>query len=173
MKFKHYFFTGTFLLTAIIYGCDSKKSANIQETTKSEAGVTEMSESAPLPVCGSMEGDTINMHGKFVLFFGPAAINEGIPAASAGILEFQTASSKILDSLKTEPGIFSVYTSANYIRVYNKLNGKPMIIMRNSFKEPTGMVISDGLQAPVIKKGVVTEIEYRALINQYFIRQSS
>jgi len=164
---KQFKFQGTFLLIIVlsIIGCDSKQASTEIEPEVSATTATSKTEIAEFPELGSLYGDTINLHGKFVVFYGPEKSNE---TKDAEILAFQSTSKSIIDSLKQNAGIFTVYTSVNSLRIYNSQTGTPMVILRSSFSEQTGVILTDGMQSPIIKKGFSDAGEIHVLISKMF-----
>ena len=45
-----------------------------------------------------------------------------------------------------------------------------MIMNKMYLKQPVGMVMSDGLQPPVTRYGVLTESEYHRALKEFFFR---
>lgn len=147
-----------------IYGCTGNKTGQ-DEVTESQESIQIPVE---IPAAGSVLGDTINMSGKFVLFYGPE-IDEN---SSDDLLSFKDITSSIIDSLNQTASIYAQFSSVNHIRIFSFNNSGSMIIVRTSFPEPAGMILSDGLQPPKIKKGYLKEDEIRSMMDAYFLQPS-
>jgi hypothetical protein len=148
------------------FGCKSKNDPALEPAVQ-PLQIKPKVEKAP--EIGSFSGDTINLSGSFVVFFGPPM---NIDDASAEIKEFHRISKIIIDSLQQNSTLFSTFSSVNNLRIYDKTTGIPMVIMRNTFSEPVGVIISDGIQSPVIKKGSGPIEEFHKIINSRFTKPS-
>lgn len=120
-----------------------------------------------LPESGSLSGDTLNINGKFVLFFGPVETKEGQKTPADQIMAFKATSAALIDSLATKTDIKAVYSTAAFFRIYTN-NGSKMIISKSALNEEAGLLMNDGNQPPTIKKGIQTSNEYYKQIRQYF-----
>ncbi len=162
---KHNIPSKSFLLAGLILaicGCGPKEDKSPPANTEVSAPI---SSEIILPELASENGDTINLYGRFILFYGPAAHD----SADAGQPAYFSLSRALIDSISNNSDIAAFYSSANHIRVYNKTTGTSMIILRSTFNVPQGVVMSDGLQAPIIKKGILERSEYDAMLRKYFM----
>lgn len=116
------------------------------------------------PTAGSVSGDTMNLHGKFVVFYA----SEDTSIASS-VETFKETIAIITDSLKKTADIPFAITSVHNFRVYSR-TGSTMIISRQGFPEKFGVLLMDGLQPPTIRKGDITTEECHAMIKKYFMR---
>lgn len=157
-----------FLSVALVTGCSQ---SDVQDSASSGNESTEIKavQKVEIPPQGSLSGDTISMNGTFVLFYGPA-ISDTV--SSPELKSFFEISAAVIDSLNYNTTISAQYTTVNNIRIFNRSSTAPMVIMRNTFQQPVGMVLSDGLQPPLIKKGYGSQEDYQKLINNYFLSPS-
>lgn len=140
------------------------------KSIKDESSDDQVKNTAPStpPASGSSNGDTINLSGKFVLFFGPegfTASDQNSPQSE--IAAFQKTSTDVKDSLAVVPNLSIAYSNANYFRIY-LTSGNTMIVSKDALKSETGILVTDGNQPPTIKKGIYTSAEYLKLIREYF-----
>lgn len=123
------------------------------------------------PQAGSLNGDTLNIMGKFVLFFGPVETADSTQKLSASELQsFKQTGYNLIDSLSVVNEIKAMYSTASIFRVFSS-NGNIMVITKSALNTEAGMLISDGSQPPTIKKGVLSQSVYRELIQKYFLLQ--
>lgn len=139
------------------------------ESAEKQAPVTTASTPAksPFPESGTMKGDTIFITGKYVLFFGTG---KDIPDTEeqARITGFKKTASLMIDSLKSAKGPDASYTLAEHIVIY-KNDGTSMVVSRTNFKEKTGVLVMDGAQPPLIRKGILEMNEYHEVLAEYFM----
>ncbi len=148
------------LLVSVLVGCTSDK-----KDVETGMVATGASDTVPtLPVAGSVSGDTINLHGKFIVFYANQDTSNDLT-----IKAFNETASIIVDSLKKAADLPVAVTSVNNFRVYNR-TGSPMILSRQGFSEKVGVLVMDGLQPPSIRKGAITTEECHALIKKYFMK---
>jgi len=143
-----------------ITGCTGEK--NDAESGKEE--VEKSDTLLKLPVAGSVSGDTMNLHGQFVVFYASEDTTNDL-----AIQAFSETTVVIVDSLKKTANLPVAVTSVNNFWVYNR-DGSIMILSRKGFPEKTGILMMDGLQPPGIRKGNITIDECHALIKKYFLR---
>ncbi len=159
------------LLTAILcitVSCKNDSGSTVDESDGSpETAVTPYQP----PQAGSFNGDTLNIMGKFVLFFGPEERADSTQKLSASELQsFKQTGYTLIDSLSVVNDIKAMYSTASIFRVISS-NGNTMVITKSGLKTEAGMLISDGSQPPTIKKGVLSQGEYHELIQKYFLLQ--
>lgn len=154
-----------FTITILFVSCSNSTKDDGSKVEQNEAGDSlKNGKAIQTPKPGSINGDTINLSGKFVLFYGPE--NELADSISKN---FKELSNVIIDSLTRTGDLNVAYTSVSNFKVYSK-NGSPMIISTEGFIEKTGILVMDGLQPPAIIKGVKPASDYHALIKKYFFR---
>ncbi len=142
-----------------IIGCTSeKKDAETGEKVGKSDSLLK------LPVAGSVSGDTMNLHGQFVVFYASEDTTNDL-----AIQAFNETVAIIVDSLKKTADLPVAVTSVNNFRVYTN-TGSTMILSRQGFPEKVGILLMDGLQPPSIRKGSITTDECHALIKKYFLR---
>ncbi len=117
-----------------------------------------------IPEVGSVSGDTINIHGKYVLFFVHEQDKEKLTAEGS---QFCLRTGVLIDSLKKVSGIMGSCTRAGYFRIYSK-NNNPMIITASALNTDAGVLVTDGSQPPKIIKGVLPDSDYHQLFKDYF-----
>lgn len=156
-----------FLLTAVHFSCGN------QAAEETAAGVQIASDSsvyrsvdefiAAWPEAGSVSGDTLNIHGKFVIIMGPETGSE--PESEAFFLA-------LMDTLKgnfeANTELTFLYSGARYIRIFIRETGKSMVVDRATFDRKPGVMVTDGLQPSKMKNGIFTAEEFSALIREYF-----
>jgi hypothetical protein len=153
------------LALLLITSCQSKPEQETTQTTVN--GDNQVIEKTVIPEFGSQSGDTLNLHGKFICFFHPKA--DSILAKDSLVM-FEGLTRSVVDSISIHlPGVPVVVTSSGALRIYNKTTGRPMVILAWSLDNRYGMVLSDGLQSPVIRKGVLSTDEYLTIIRRYFM----
>ncbi len=160
------------LLIITLVACEGNKSekdsgSSGEEMGSSAPGNPETVKNSP-PTVGSLTGDTLNIGGKFVLFFGPVETGDSTMKMTPEVLRtFKATSAALLDSLSSNADIKAIYSTAPVFRIYTA-NGSVMIISKSALNEEAGMLMTDGSQPPTIKKGVLTSNEYHRLIKNYF-----
>lgn len=107
-----------------------------------------------IPKSGSVEGDTINISGRYVLFFHPSPQKaKSLNLGEQEINRFKSTANSIIDSIGSiSQGVSASLTTLDHVRIYGR-KGYPMIISLTSFSDPFGMIISDGTQISPITKG--------------------
>lgn len=149
-----------------LFACDGEKKKS--DLTDGDSDRISNSAATKRPEIGSMTGDTLNIGGKFVLFFGPDELVDSIRKTTAADLQALKSSSKILiDSIAAVPEITAVYSTAPVFRIMTS-NGSVMVITKKALNEETGLLMTDGNQPPTIKKGILTTEAYHELIKKYF-----
>jgi len=162
-------FIGLFIFSLV--ACTGNKSDEAvdqnEDVTQQQADESQ-NEPKPQPVAGSLSGDTLNISGKFVVFFGPVETNSK-PAkiTPSDLVNFKAASAALIDSLSSKTDIKTAYTTAGFFRIYTS-NGNMMVITKSALNEDAGMLLNDGSQPPVIKKGVFSTDEYYQKIKEFF-----
>lgn len=154
------------LVTWVLCSCGDKPKDAIQTSNKtaSSEGHTKMDTPTNLLV----EGDTINLVGKHVLFFGPSEdiIKERKIDRNALQLFNQVAQS-LIDSIGTITAQAKAsMTTVGNVRIYGNSESAPKMIILSTFSESFGMVISDGTNLTPITKGVRTREEYESQIRK-------
>src|SRR5688572_33423195 len=125
MSIGNYIQKFALLLVLVIVSCKGDDK-NIQETSSTEAEKKTPASTPPAP--GSMSGDTINLSGKFVLFFGPEVIADPKQNPGTGEIEtFRNTSTNVMDSLKSIPHLSMAYSNADYFRIY-LAGGSSMVV---------------------------------------------
>ncbi len=157
---------GIVLLTFFIglISCDSDQKETDSETKEIPKPASPQKIKTEIPESGSVTGDTINLNGQFVLFYGPEEKSK-----DETLVKYMETITVIMDSLKIAGNLPFAYTTVSNMRIYNR-DGSAMIISRSGFNENKGVLIMDGLQPPTIKKGMLTLPEYHQLIKKYFLR---
>ena len=116
----------------------------------------------------SVVGDTINLVGKHILFFGPseAIIKERKIDVNA-LQMFNQIAQSLIDSIGSiTPQAKASMTTAGHVRIYGNSNSAPKMIILSTFSESFGMVISDGTNLTPIIKGVRTREDYERQIRR-------
>jgi hypothetical protein len=157
------------LLLLLIVGIISCNSENDKSDTNSSPVSTKDSKpqneiAKNLPEIGSLNGDTINLSGHYVVFYGPEGKDDDLV-----LKQYKETVTIIIDSLKKAGDIPVTYTTVNNFRVFSR-GGSAMILSRAGFSEDKGVLVMDGLQPPTIKKGSFSVTEYHAFIKKYFLR---
>ena len=157
------------VIFSLITGCRQQPETAESASTESAAPASSAPAKSVFPPSGTMKGDTIFITGKYVLFFGTA---KEIPDAAeqARVTAFKNSASLVIDSLKSAKGPEASYTLAEHIVIY-KNDGTSMVVSRTNFKEKTGMLLMDGGQPPLIRKGILDLKEYHDVIATYFMTQ--
>lgn len=120
-----------------------------------------------LPESGSIEGDTITIHGKVLLFFGPDK-----EKATDDDREFLELTDRLTKALEAQTDIRKIYTSVSFIRIYNQATGKPMTVDRNSLGKRNGFLVTDGGQPPKMSNEGLSEEDCLMIIKSYFMLPS-
>ena len=100
------------LFTTFIACQNDKKEPSSETPVKTETSNDKKTAASPAPAPGSLSGDTINLSGKFVLFFGPEK-----SSGDEGIDFFMSNSAMVMDSLKKAGDLPCAYTSVNNFRI--------------------------------------------------------
>ncbi len=154
-----------FLSLSVIVSCKND-SGSVDQNNKAGKEVA-ITPSGP-PEAGSNNGDTLNISGKFVLFFGPVEMADSTQKFTESELKsFKETGFNLIDSLSGMNDIKAIYSTAPVFRVFS-LNGNVMIISKSGLNEEAGMLLSDGNQPPTIKKGILSQGDYFELIKKYF-----
>jgi hypothetical protein len=167
MKFIHLVTT---LLFVTLISCQSNQTGSPDEPGEQphESAGPAGNNAGAVPGVGTLTGDTLNISGKLVLFFGPAD-SAGIGQPEA-IRNYQDLTSQLIDSLSAKSGINALYSTAGYFRIYTS-KGTAMVISKSALESETGILMTDGAQPPTIRKGTFTESEYHHHIKSYFLGQ--
>lgn len=116
----------------------------------------------------SVVGDTINLIGKHILFFGPSEdIIKDRNIDRNSLQMFNQVAQSLIDSI----GIITTQakasmTTVGHVRVYGNSDSAPRMIILSTFSESFGMIISDGTNLTPIIKGVRTRDEYERQIRK-------
>ena len=161
------------LVLASLVSCqgDQNKADNESNGQSVENALPIIGEQPGQLEAGSLTGDTLNISGKLMLFFGPVESATGEQAVPAEELAaYKSVATRLIDSLSTKSDIKAMYSTAGYFRIYTS-NGSAMIITKSALKTETGVLMTDGSQPPSIRKGTFSENEYQKHIKSYFIGQ--
>jgi hypothetical protein len=157
-----------FSLLLLVSACGNQKK---DETTAQEEAATAPSTTGNTvnewPESGSVEGDTINIHGKVLVFYGPER-----EKATEDDQDFLSMSDRITASLEAQTDIKKIYTSASFIRIFNRATGKPMMVDRTKFGNRNGFLVTDGGQPPKMSNEGLSEEDCIMIIKTYFLLPS-
>lgn len=155
------------IIFLLLTGCSQQPESAESAATQTAAPAAAAPSTANFPESGTMKGDSIFITGKYVLFFGTG---KEIPDTSeqARITTFKNTAAQVIDSLKLAKGPGASYTLAEHIVIY-KNDGTSMVVSRTNFKEKTGVLLMDGAQPPLIRKGILNPNEYHDVIAEYFM----
>ena len=156
-----------FLFLAGILSACQPKSESSTENASNQPVATKTVAVSEWPESGSISGDTISIHGKVLLFFGPEREN-----ATENDQDFLNMSDRIMAALESETGIRKMYTSASYIKIFNSATGKPMMVDRNQLGKRNGFLITDGGQPPKMSNESLSETDCMMIIRTYFFLPS-
>jgi hypothetical protein len=151
----------------LLVGCENRNSNNNVEKEANQPVQTKVQNETGWPESGSTEGDTINIHGKVLLFYGPVKEN-----ATDDDKEFLLMMDRILGVLESRTDIRKIYTSASFIRIYNPATGKPMTVDRTKHGKRNGFLVTDGGQPPKMSNESLSEEDCLMIIKSYFFLPS-
>jgi len=154
----------SFMILLAFSSCTGTEQEN---DVKEESIKSEKEGVANIPEAGSLSGDTINLSGKYVLFFGPSS---GPAQEQAESREFRVISETLIDSVNSIGNIKTLYSEVGHFRIYSA-DGSSMIISKSALRTTVGVLMTDGHQPPSIKKGPVPAAEYLGKIKEYFFLQ--
>ena len=154
------------LIPALVFFHSCKQKETEQDKpVETESAPTGIKETAAF---GTVNGDTIHLSGKFVLFYGPDENSFTSKQLLADSLKyFRELVLSLQDSLKQHTDINTLYSTAEYFKIENR-SGSVMTIGKSALKLPTGIMAGDGLQAPAIKTGVHSADESYAFLKKFF-----
>ncbi|MBL0342038.1 MAG: hypothetical protein IPP71_14580 [Bacteroidetes bacterium] len=154
-----------FIALVSLISCKSSTTEESQNSEKSLDSISVVTETGTkFPEPGSINGDTINLQGKFVLFYGPAD-----ESSDTTMKTYRETTKIIIDSLVKAGDLNVAYTTVTNFRV-NQKGGFPMILSIAGFDSNKGMLLMDGQQPPAISKGALKIEEYHESIKKYFLR---
>lgn len=157
------------ILTLVSIACNNKNDQEIENTDNTPAEKTVVKENDK-PASGSLTGDTLNISGKLVVFFGPVEKNIDIQQPDKTLQQFKATSAALIDSLSQQQEIRGLYSTAGYFRIFTT-NGGMMVISKSALNTEGGMLMSDGNQPPTIKKGFhSTEVLYDQIKTYFFLK---
>jgi hypothetical protein len=155
--------------------CDDEKKTSRNETDMDRIKV-EKNVASSIPEPGTEDGDTIFLAGQYVLFYLPSGSEvQDLKSGAAFndldqmLTDFEKTSGIISDSLNKAGDLKFGFTSKRFFKIYTR-GGASMIMNKMYLKQPVGMVMSDGLQPPVTRYGVLTESEYHRALKEFFFR---
>ncbi|MFN9595504.1 MAG: hypothetical protein ACK560_01810 [Bacteroidota bacterium] len=125
-------------------------------------------EVAGIPTNLYVEGDTINLVGKHILFFSPSeAIIKDRKVEKNSLQLFNQIAQSLIDSIGTITSeAKATMTTVGHVRIYGKSGSAPKMIILATFSESFGMIISDGTNLTPITKGVRTREDYERQIRR-------
>ncbi len=160
-------FNKLFLILALFsIACNNKSEQEIENADDPTAKQTVDTEN-DIPASGSLTGDTLNINGKLVVFFGPVEKNIDSQQPDKNLQQFKATSTSLIDSLSQQHDIRGLYSTAGYFRIFTRNSGM-MIIAKSSLNTEGGMLMSDGNQPPTIKKGMHPADVFYDQIKTYF-----
>ena len=128
-----------------------------------------------IPVCrgqSSVEGDTLYVRGKAVIFFGPSQseyltmTDQEKEAIDEQLYDFYYYREKVLPFLASN-GIQEFSTARRQIEI--QLDNRQRIrYFRKDFGRLMGVILTDGRQTPQIFPGAVSKTELIFLFEKYF-----
>lgn len=157
----------TIVIFSVLSACKQQPETTDSVSPQTAAPATTTPAKSAFPSAGTMKGDSIFITGKYILFFGTGK-EIADAAEQARVTSFKNTASLVIDSLHSAKGPDASYTLANHIVIY-KNDGTSMVISRTNFKEQTGVLLMDGGQPPLIRKGILELHEYHDLIADYFL----
>ena len=156
-------------LPALVFFQCCNQPENESPNTLDETSINEVQEKKLIPETGKVNGDTIFLSGKFVLFYGPDSTSfmaQKIPADS--LAYFRQMSLSLMDTLKQYPEIRAMYSTVSYFKIFLQ-SGSDMVISRKSMVYQTGVLAGDGLQPPTMKTGIHSTAVNMEFIKKYFM----
>jgi hypothetical protein len=152
------------ILFCLLAACSTKNNNNSSTQQNDTATATA---TAPLPK------DTFIVDGKCIVFFQPSdkeyeaiLTREG---EGSGIEEvasdFDSYSKVAADSFKNKVKVY--FTTDTLIKVISE-NDESTIFNRQGGEHMVGVILSDSKQKPVVEYGVLTDLDYYQLFNNYF-----
>jgi len=167
-----------FLILACLFAfasCEEKKSSENEPDTDKIKKV-EKNVGKGIPLAGTETGDTIFISNQYVLFYSPSTAElQDLKSAAAFddldlmLNEFEKVSGIIKDSLDKAGDLKFSFTSKRFFKIYTR-TGTSMIMNKMYLKQPVGMVMTDGLQPPVTRYGVLPASEYHKALKEFFFR---
>ncbi|MFM7054929.1 MAG: hypothetical protein ACKOX7_09310 [Bacteroidota bacterium] len=121
-----------------------------------------------IPTNLSADGDTINIVGRHILFFGPSeAIIQDRKIDKNTLQMFNQIAQSLIDSIGfITPQTKASMTTKGHIRIYGDTKSAPKMIILSTFSESFGMIISDGSNLTPITKGLRTREDYEKQIRR-------
>jgi len=128
-----------------------------------------------LPVCwgqSSVDGDTLYVRGKAVVFFGPSQseyltmTDQEKEAIDGQLYDFYYYREKVLPFLASK-GIQEFSTARRQIEIQLD-NRRSICYFRKDFGRLMGVMLTDGRQAPKILPGAFSQTELIFLFEEYF-----
>lgn len=128
-----------------------------------------------IPVCwgqSSVDGDTLYIRGKAVVFFGPSQFeyltmtDQEKEAIDEQLYDFYYYREKVLPFLASK-GIQEFSTVRRQIEIQLD-NRQSICYFRKDFGRLMGVILTDGRQAPKIIPGAVSKTELIFLFEKYF-----
>lgn len=154
------------LISALfLFACNTNKEQEVESTDKPEVQ-KEADIKKEIPKAGSLTGDTLNISGKLVVFFGPVEKPAEKSQTDNGLAGFKESAAALIDSISSH-NILGIYSSVGYFRVYTQTGGT-MIISKSALNTEAGLLMSDGNQPPTIKKGILPAKVMHDQIKSYF-----
>lgn len=145
-----------------------------EKTSESNVVVEEGSSKSTIKKSAPVGSDTVLVSGKSVVFF---SINqeeynrilkeEGQdPVINEILNDFSYYASEVVDSLN-KVGFKTVLTTNRTFAIM-KNNGQKNYITRDNNKGEFGVLLFDGVNEPKVDYGVGTDIDYFAMVEEYF-----
>lgn len=128
-----------------------------------------------IPICwgqGSVDGDTLYVRGKAVVFFGPSQseyltmTDQEKNAIDQELYDFYFYREKVLPFLASS-AIREFSTARRKIEIRLD-DGEIVSYFRKDFGRPMGVILTDGRQAPKIALGALSKTELFFLFEKYF-----
>lgn len=121
----------------------------------------------------SKSNDTLSVQNTCIVFYSPSSLEYKAMTGTTKVKneideylsDFQHYSTIVSDSL-SKRGIKVITTTTDVIKV-NSNDGKVTIINKKGGKHFAGMIISNGINAPLVVQGVRTSEEYFTAIHSY------
>ena len=128
-----------------------------------------------IPVCrgqSSVDGDTLYVRGKAVVFFGPSQseyltmTDQEKDVIDEGLYDFYHYRGKVLTFLKLN---HIQEFSTGKLKIQVQLNGTENIIYyRKDFDHFVGLIMTDGVHEPKVFLGPVTDADLIRIFEDYF-----